>query len=140
MGNRRKARIIAMQMLFAWEMGQCRIEEMFSLEAFVKAPTPVQAYAKTLFLGTLTHLQEIDQIIQTQNSHWKLTRLSGVDRNILRIGVYELMKESNLPAAIILDEAVEIAKLYGTEDSPRFVNGLLDGILKSEFSGRLVRT
>ena len=96
------------------------------------------AYAKTLVQGTLTHREEIDVLIRRQAEHWRLERMPAVDRNILRLAVYEFLYEADVPKHVILDEAIELAKEFGSEQSGRFVNGLLDGILKSRtFPGTL---
>ncbi len=88
-------------------------------------------YAKTLVRGTLDHLDQIDALIRQQAEHWRLERMPPVDRNILRLAVYEFLFETDVPKLVILDEAIELAKEFGTEQSGRFVNGVLDGILKS---------
>jgi N utilization substance protein B len=88
-------------------------------------------YAKTLVRGTLDHLEKIDELIRQQAEHWRLERMPPVDRNILRLAVYEFLFETDVPKLVILDEASELAKEFGTEQSGRFVNGVLDGILKS---------
>jgi N utilization substance protein B len=88
-------------------------------------------YAKRLVRGTLEHVEQIDQLIRQQAEHWRLERMPPVDRNILRLAVYEFLFETDVPKLVILDEAIELAKEFGTEQSGRFVNGVLDGILKS---------
>ena len=95
-------------------------------------------YAKSLVRGTLEHLDQIDKLIRQQAEHWRLERMPPVDRNILRLAVYEFLFEMDVPKLVILDEAIELAKEFGTEQSGRFVNGVLDGILKSHsLPGRL---
>jgi transcription antitermination factor NusB len=88
-------------------------------------------YARRLAEGVHTHLKEIDGRIRAQADNWRLERMPSVDRNILRLAVYELEHETDVPKLVVVDEAVELAKRYGSEQSGRFVNGLLDGILKS---------
>jgi N utilization substance protein B len=88
-------------------------------------------YAKSLVEGTLDHLAEIDDLIRQQAEHWRLERMPAVDRNILRLAVFEFLYESDVPKLVILDEAIELAKEFGSDQSGRFVNGVLDGILKS---------
>jgi N utilization substance protein B len=95
-------------------------------------------YARDLVEGTTRHLEKIDELIRKQAEHWRLERMSAVDRNILRLAVYELLYEEDVPKLVVLDEAIELAKRYGSEQSGRFVNGLLDGLLKSQdFPGSL---
>ena len=95
-------------------------------------------YARSLVEGTLAHRDEIDELIRDQAEHWRLERMPPVDRNILRLAVYELLYEADVPKLVVLDEAIELAKKFGSEQSGRFINGLLDGLLKShEFPGTL---
>ncbi len=95
-------------------------------------------YARRLVRGTLEHRQEIDELLRQQAEHWRLERMPAVDRNILRLAVYEFLYETDVPKLVILDEAIELAKAFGSEQSGRFVNGMLDGILKSHtFPGSL---
>ncbi len=95
-------------------------------------------YAGRLVEGTIVHLQEIDQLLSLQADHWRLERMPAVDRNILRLAVFELVHEPDVPKLVVLDEAVELAKRFGSENSARFVNGLLDGLLKAHsFPGSL---
>jgi len=89
-------------------------------------------YAQTLVEGTLGHKEEIDDLIRNQAEHWRLERMPAVDRNILRLAVFEFLYEMDVPKLVILDEAIELAKEFGTEQSGRFVNGVLDGILKTQ--------
>jgi len=89
-------------------------------------------YAQTLVEGTLSHREEIDELIRRQAEHWRLERMPAVDRNILRLAVFEFLYETDVPKLVILDEAIELAKEFGTEQSGRFVNGVLDGILKTQ--------
>ena len=90
------------------------------------------AYARSLVRGTLEHLEEVDSLIRRQAEHWRLERMPAVDRNILRLAIYEFLYETDVPKLVILDEAIELAKQFGTEQSGRFVNGVLDGILKTQ--------
>jgi transcription antitermination protein NusB len=88
--------------------------------------------------GTVDHQAEIDRLIREQAANWRLERMPVVDRNILRLAVYEMMFESDIPKLVVMDEAIELAKKFGSEQSSRFVNGLLDGLLKSQsFPGTL---
>ncbi|HEX6199296.1 MAG TPA: transcription antitermination factor NusB [Thermoanaerobaculia bacterium] len=87
-------------------------------------------YAQTLVAGTLDHLEEVNHLISEQADNWRLERMPAVDRNILRLAVYELLYEEGIPKLVVVDEAIELAKKFSTDQSSRFVNGLLDGILK----------
>ena len=88
-------------------------------------------YASRLALGVEKNQQEIDVRIRAQADNWRLERMPSVDRNILRLAIYELEHEIDVPKLVVVDEAVELAKRYGSEQSGRFINGLLDGLLKS---------
>jgi len=95
-------------------------------------------YGRRLVEGTVSHLEEIDGLLSQQADHWRLERMPAVDRNILRLAVFELVHEPDVPKLVVLDEAVELAKRFGSEQSARFVNGLLDGLLKTHsFPGSL---
>lgn len=90
----------------------------------------VREFAERIFLGTVENVEEIDQIISAQADNWRLERMAAVDRNIIRMSIYELKWVEGTPKLVIIDEAIEIAKKFGTEKSSQFINGILDGILK----------
>jgi len=95
-------------------------------------------HARALVEGTTEHRDEIDALIRTQADNWRLERMPVVDRNILRLAIYEMLHEPAVPKLVVLDEAIELAKKYGSDQSSRFVNGLLDGLLKQRaFPGSL---
>jgi N utilization substance protein B len=88
-------------------------------------------YAERLVRGSLEHREEIDELIASQAENWRLERMPAVDRNILRLAVYELLYETDVPHLVVLDEAIELAKTFGSEQSGAFINGLLDGLIRS---------
>lgn len=95
-------------------------------------------YAQALVHGTVEHREEIDTLIRGQADNWRLERMPAVDRNILRLAVFEMLYEMDIPKLVVVDEAIELAKKFGSEQSGRFVNGLLDGLLKQHtFPGTL---
>jgi transcription antitermination factor NusB len=95
-------------------------------------------YAQRLVRGTVDHREEIDAMIRGQADNWRLERMPAVDRNILRLAIYEMLYERETPKLVVVDEAIELAKKFGSEQSGRFVNGLLDGLLKQHtFPGTL---
>jgi transcription antitermination factor NusB len=95
-------------------------------------------YAQELVRGAVEHLDKIDELIRSQADNWRLERMPAVDRNILRLAIYEMLFEKDTPKLVVLDEAIELAKKFGSEQSGRFVNGLLDGLLKQHtFPGTL---
>jgi len=95
-------------------------------------------YAQMLVRGTVDNRERIDELIRGQADNWRLERMPPVDRNILRLAVFEMLHERDTPKLVVLDEAIELAKKFGSEQSGRFVNGLLDGLLKQHtFPGTL---
>jgi transcription antitermination factor NusB len=95
-------------------------------------------FAQELVQGTLDHREKIDDMIRGQADNWRLERMPPVDRNVLRLAIYEMLFEADTPKLVVVDEAIELAKKFGSEQSGRFVNGLLDGLLKQHtFPGSL---
>jgi N utilization substance protein B len=95
-------------------------------------------YAQSLVQGTVDGLTKIDELIRSQADNWRLERMPAVDRNILRLAVFEMLHDRETPKLVVVDEAIELAKRFGSEQSGRFVNGLLDGLLKQHtFPGTL---
>jgi len=131
MGARRKARELALQMLFQHDISGNEPDMIVTtFEDFVKSKANTREFAEKIFRGTVAHLAEIDEMIQAQAENWRLSRMAVVDRNIIRMSVYEFLHEDETPKLVIIDEAVEIAKKFGTQKSSQFINGILDGILK----------
>ena len=131
MGTRRRSRELALQLLYQNELTDAAPEEMQAgFEEWQNAPEGVREFADRLLRGTIDRLREIDEELGRQTTHWRLERLAAVDRNILRLAMYELIYESGTPHAVVIDEAIEIAKKYGGKDSGRFVNGVLDGFVR----------
>ena len=131
MGARRKARELALQMLFQHDMAANEPDMIIStFEDLQKSKANTREFAEKIFRGTVSHLAEIDEMIQAQAENWRLSRMAVVDRNIIRMSIYEFLHESETPKLVIIDEAVEIAKKFGTQKSSQFINGILDGILK----------
>jgi len=91
----------------------------------------VRAFAERLVRGTLEHQDEIDRLIATRTEHWRLERMAAVDRNILRLAVYEFLYEPETPKVVVINEALEIARRYSTYEATQFINGLLDAIRRS---------
>lgn len=145
-GKRRRGREMALQMLYQSDLGGATLPQVLhnfdpaDLGGPKDSPTirtEALRYARELVQGTVERLEEIDALIRSQAENWRLERMSAVDRNVLRLAVYELLTEDDVPQLVVLDEAIELAKKYGSEQSGGFVNGLLDGLLKSHrFPGR----
>jgi len=91
----------------------------------------VRTYAEFLYFGTLEHKADIDTIIQKFSEHWRLERMAVVDRNILRLAVFEFLHETETPTTVVINEALEIARKFSTEESTQFINGILDAINKN---------
>jgi N utilization substance protein B len=130
MGSRRHARECALQMLFQRDLSgnsHAEIRETFWDER--PEPEDVRQFADRLVEGTVSQIDQIDRLITERAEHWRLERMPVVDRNILRVAVYELLS-SETPAAVIINEAIEIARKFSTDESTVFVNGVLDRIRK----------
>ena len=129
MGQRRLARELAVQVLFQMEYQLCGAEEGIQLvwDNF-SASNSARPYAERLVMGILNAKDEIDQWIRPSSKHWRLERMPHVDRNILRLAVFELLYVKEVPAKVSMDEAIDMAKKYGSEGSGSFVNGVLDDI------------
>ncbi len=95
-------------------------------------PADVRAFAERIVEGTIDHLEEIDSIIRRHAENWVLERMALVDRNVLRAAAYELLYEMGTPPAVVINEALEIAKKFSMKESSAFINGILDKIAKSE--------
>lgn len=131
MGARRKARELALQMLFQLDMSSNQPDQIIAtFEELQKSKPNTREFATKIFRGTIEHMPAIDEMIQNQAENWRLSRMAAVDRNIIRMSVYEFLHEDDTPKLVIIDEAIEIAKKYGTQKSSQFINGILDGILK----------
>ena len=131
MGVRRRGRELALQMLYQHELAGNDIDTIVrSFEELQQAPAVTQEFAVRLAKGAVARLGEIDGRLGGQADNWRLDRMAAVDRNILRLALYELLFEADTPPAVVIDEAIEIAKRFGSEKSGQFVNGVLDGFVK----------
>ncbi|MCG6928148.1 MAG: transcription antitermination factor NusB [Acidobacteria bacterium] len=139
MGRRTKARECAFQMLYQWEATDAPMDSVVESFWRVRRSTPAaRAMADRLATGAAARIAELDAAIGEAASNWRLDRIASVDRTILRLGAFELLAEPETPAAVVLDEAVEMAKRFGEADSPAFVNGVLDAIRKEFRGGRVI--
>ena len=131
MGSRRKAREYALQMLFQWDITRDNIEQvMLTFWVNQDEPPSVIEFANLLVTRTIEHVEEIDRILQRHAEHWRLDRMAVVDRNLLRLATQELLYEKDTPSTVVINEAIEIAKRFSAEESPQFINGILDSIRK----------
>ncbi|GAB6156898.1 transcription antitermination factor NusB [Desulfotomaculum varum] len=131
--GRRHARETALQALFQIDVG--KIEPDFAINntarEFGSGPEEL-AFAQQLVKGTLEHMQEIDELISQVSKDWQLNRMANVDRNIIRLALYEMKFRDDIPASVSVNEAVELAKIFGGADSGRFVNGILGKFVSAE--------
>jgi N utilization substance protein B len=134
MGKRRKSRILTLQLLYRYEIRKEAPDQLLAefREEEKKLPKEILSYAEVLFTETLRHLERIDKIIETLTLHWKLSRLSFVDKCILRAAICEILYREDIPEKVAIDEAIEVAKKYGGEDSGAFVNGILDRLVQNK--------
>ena len=142
MGQRRRSRETALQMLYRIDMTASPPDEAISLhyelvttgedhEHEVQVPDAVRPFAEHLVRGVYLHQAEIDQIIVSASDNWRLDRMSIVDRNILRIALFEMLYCPDVPPKVSINEAIDLGKKFGSEDSGAFINGVLDHVLGS---------
>jgi N utilization substance protein B len=137
-GTRRIARETAVQFLYQEDFTAgsggfgCDLAERFPMFcALFKINKKARKYTEELLSGICPHLAEIDQKIEESARNWRLARLAATDRNIMRVAVYEMLYREDVPGNVSINEAVDIAKKYCSEESPKFINGVLDSILTS---------
>ncbi len=143
--KRRKAREYALQFLYGVDLvrdvagqegerrGSPALQEFWAETG--EDDEEVRRFAEDLVKGTISHVREIDDLVQDVAEHWRLGRMAAVDRNILRFAVYELLFRGDIPEAVTINEAIEIAKKYSTLESASFINGILDRIAKERPGG-----
>ena len=150
MASRRKGRILAFQALFSWDIrynqtGDASIPEGLLDFTWADGDVPgnatidekIAAFSRLLVTGTVENILNVDSMIQKRLVNWELSRLNRVDLAILRMSVYALMYQGETPPSVVIDEAVEISREFGSDDSYRFVNGVLDSVRKA-LSGEAV--
>jgi N utilization substance protein B len=130
--SRRLARQLALQMLFQHEFHDQNPSWQEKFWAGQSASPEVQTFSSNIVLGVITNQEEIDRIIRHFAIDWSLERMPVVDRNVLRCAIYEMLWEPDIPAMVTINEAVELAKRFADDEARRFVNGLLDHVLRDE--------
>jgi N utilization substance protein B len=135
MVRRSRAREVVLQLLFQWDQNPTAVPraaiERFARDRLLRDAEMV-AYCLALYDGVVGHKDRIDPLITSAALHWRLSRMMPVDRNVLRLGTYELSFDPNSqPLEVVLDEAIELSRRFGSADSPGFVNGVLDKIAKT---------
>jgi len=129
LGKRRKSRELALQVLYQIDISEGDIEEKFNL--FWQHFTPLdelKEFSHKIVEGVYHHKEQIDALIEKHSEHWRLKRMTVVDRNVLRSAIFELMYCPDIPTKVILNEAVELGKKFGSEKTGPFINGILDRI------------
>ena len=131
MGKRRSSRELALKFLYQFELNEGDLDEQIIL--FLErnpSQKDVESFMKDLVVSLIDKMKEVDETIQKYSDHWVLNRMAVIDRNILRIGTFELLFSLSTPPKVVINEAIDIAKKYGNEDSPQFINGILDRVYK----------
>jgi len=142
MASRRKGRILAFQALYSWDAHYSETKDTSIPEGLLdfswvtqddNAPLDEEmtAFSRLLIIGTIENIAGVDRMIQEHLQNWDLKRLNRVDLAVLRMSAYSLMFQTEMHPAIVIDEAISISREFGTDDSYRFVNGVLDGIRKT---------
>jgi N utilization substance protein B len=138
MGTRRQARERALQILFQWDIHRNSVEKGHAAEwlddfwEHNPAPEDVREMAEQLAHGVIADRTELDRLIGTHATNWRVDRMPIVDRNILRAALYELLKMPEVPAKVSVNEAIELAKRFADDETRKFVNGVLDQVLKGD--------
>lgn len=133
MGARRRGRELAFQILYQTDLGGLtQSEAVERFEDLHKAKASARDFALELSQGAGELLPELDALIGSQSKNWTFSRLASVDRALLRLGAFEILHREDVPFEVTLNECIELAKVYGTEESPAFINGILDQIRKQQ--------
>jgi N utilization substance protein B len=133
--ERHKARRLALQMLYQREVTGESVDYILTHGTYSSEDGDPDEYSQELARGVEASIAELDQVLGTTSEHWSVGRMPLVDRNILRIATYELMHCSEVPPSVAINEAVELAKVYGGDDSSKFVNGVLGRIAEQHDTG-----
>lgn len=132
--RRRKARELALKMLYQMEVNgdnaEAALAQYLSIFPY---QNDIAVYARTLLAGVKGERETLDRYIEAASEHWKLNRITYVDRNILRVAIYEMLFSLDVPPKVAMDEAIEMGKKFGTEESKDFINGILDRIFRDHY-------
>jgi len=133
MGLKRRARELALQMLFQLDLGSVAMQDLeTSFLPGASAPEAAKLLALQLTRNTWENVGELDGKLRALAEHWDLARMAAVDRNILRLGAYEILHDAQVPKSVAINEAIEIAKRFSTDESSKFVNAILDKLSKPQ--------
>jgi len=136
MASRRKGRILAFQALYFWESNRVPVEELVNFawleeQKRISLDEETSVFSRAIIAGTIENINNIDKMIKDHLENWDISRLNRVDLAILRMSVYSLMFQKDIPASIVIDEAIGICREFGADDSYRFINGVLDSVRKT---------
>lgn len=140
MKSRHRAREIALQILYQYDLvsqasgikpiAKDLVFDLTHYYAHFNVPESLREFVGQLVVGTLHEISKLDEILEKHAAHWKISRMSAVDRSLLRMATYEMLIIREVPPAVIIDEAIELGKSFGTAETPSFVNGILDSVKK----------
>ena len=129
MGNRRRSRESALQVLYQLDITKQNASRTFTQSQDYFSPNEKEdEFAQRLVLGVMEHFEEIDRLIEEYSENWRLDRMSIIDRNLLRVAIFELLYCEEIPPKVTLNEAIDLGKRYGSDESGSFINGILDRI------------
>jgi N utilization substance protein B len=133
--GRRRAREASLQMLYQWEIGHATADEAIatywpSHDAGHEMPEPLRDFANGLVRGTIARVTELDAFITAHAQNWRIERMPVIDRLVLRLGIYELLAEAETPSRVVINEAIELVRMYSADEAVGFVNGVLDAVRK----------
>jgi len=133
MASRRKGRILAFQALYFWESNRVPVEELTGFawleeEKLLSLNEEIAAFSRAIIAGVIENIEDIDKEIQNHLENWDISRLNRVDLAVLRMSTYTIMFQKDISPSIVIEEAIGICKEFGTDDSFKFVNGVLDSI------------
>jgi len=129
---RRASRQLALQVLYAVDLAEAGdADEVFaSVAQNFELPAGARAFARELVRGVIARRDALDELLARHSEHWRVSRMAAVDRNVLRIAVFELL-ETHTPTSVVIDQAIELARRFGDDPSPGFVNGVLDAVARA---------
>ena len=144
MSSRHLSRSVAMQILFEWDFKKLDPKKLPSIvqrtvKKFAPQNPESRQFIKETVEGVSKHIKEIDELIQKHAPEWPLNQISAIDRNVLRLGIYELVYSPDIPSKVAINEAIELAKTFGSESSGKFVNGVLGTIYKEREKKGIVK-
>jgi len=139
MKSRHRAREVALQILYQYDLAfhssqqappqdQHLVADLQYHFNHFNVPEALREFAAQLVVGTLGQIPQLDEVLEKNTSHWKVPRMSSVDRSLLRMAIYEMLHIREVPHSVVIDEAIELAKQFGTSETPAFINGILDSI------------